>query len=103
MEGGSQSVPSPSSLLRCEEDLGSLDEEIVEDDDCDDDDDGYIRTLLEREITIGGSHLQEFLQNSSIQRARSEGIHYVLRVSFYLSVCVEIVWNVFDERFWHFL
>lgn len=68
--------------------MGSLvgeDEEIAEDDDYEDDDDnddedGYIRTLLEREIANGGTQMQGLLQIHEVQRARSEAIRYVLRV-----------------------
>ncbi|KAH6788554.1 hypothetical protein C2S51_003560 [Perilla frutescens var. frutescens] len=75
----SQSMFSPSSLLLCEENLGSLDCEDDEGIVLDDCDDAYIRVLLDREISNGGPQMQEFLQNSWIQRARLEGIHYILR------------------------
>ncbi|XP_057780068.1 cyclin-D5-3-like [Salvia miltiorrhiza] len=80
MESTSQSMSSPSSLLLCQEDLGSLDcedEEIAVHDN--DDDDAYIQTLLDREITNGGPQIQHLLQNSWIERARLEGIDYILR------------------------
>lgn len=79
MESSSQSMFSPTSLLLCGEDLGSLDredEEIA----VDENDDDCIQTLLDREITNGGPQMQELLQNSWIQRARSKGIDYILRV-----------------------
>lgn len=76
-----QSICSPTNLLLCKETVASLDneeEEIVEDGH----DDEYIQMLLDREITSGGLQMQEFLRNSWIQRARLEGIQYILRVCF---------------------
>ncbi|KAL3812321.1 hypothetical protein ACJIZ3_013589 [Penstemon smallii] len=63
-----------------------LDEEIdefgsnVQDDD--DDDDEYIQMLLDREINIGtdGLQMQEFFRSDWIQRARLDGIEYILRM-----------------------
>ncbi|KAL1564743.1 cyclin-D5-3-like [Salvia divinorum] len=77
MASSSQSMFSLSSLL-CAEDLGSLDcedEEMV----VDGNDDDYIQTLLDREIEVGGREMEDLFQNSWIQRARLEGIDYILR------------------------
>lgn len=75
----SQSMFSPTSLLLCEENLGSLDCEEEKEIVLDDCDDAFIQTLLDREITSGAPQMQELLHNSWIQRARLEGIHYILR------------------------
>ncbi|XP_047951505.1 cyclin-D5-3-like [Salvia hispanica] len=78
MESSSQSLFSPSSLL-CGEDLGSLDSEDEEEIVVDENDDAYIQTLLDREIEVDRREMEHLFQNSWIQRARLEGIDYILR------------------------
>lgn len=96
----SKSILSPSILLLCDESLGSSDcedEEVLVDDSGDDDD--YIQTLLDKEISNGGPQMPEFFQSSWIQRARSEGIHYILRVCFAThSVCGCVCFHVLDDE-----
>ncbi|PIN20744.1 G1/S-specific cyclin D [Handroanthus impetiginosus] len=80
----SQSLCSPTNLLLCRENVGSLDEEddemgefasVLEDGF----DDEYINILLDKEITNAGLQMQDFPQNSWMLRARLDGIQYILR------------------------
>ncbi|KAK6116017.1 hypothetical protein DH2020_008286 [Rehmannia glutinosa] len=72
-----QSMCSPTSLLLCKENVGGLDDEEKEAEGFGSIDDEYIQKLLDREITSGGLQMRE---NSWIERARLDGIEYILRM-----------------------
>ncbi|KAL6504325.1 hypothetical protein OROGR_026248 [Orobanche gracilis] len=80
-----QSICSPTGFLLCRENVAGLEDKgkgveespgSVLDDGYDDE---YIRALLDKEMTCGGLQLQDYLQGSWIEKARLDGIQYILR------------------------
>lgn len=92
----SPSTISPSSILLCKENLGSLDAE-ADDVSLDCNDDEYIKVLLDREITKVGLKPQDLFKKSWIEGARLEGINYILTVCFFfdLLICSFQCWDLF--------